>query len=202
MRSNQARRVRALVAMLFAFALIAAACGDDKGASPSTTTAAPGATAGGSTTTVAETPVAGGSATVLLFSEIATLDPVKGTGSGGSDGQRFHALYGGLVSYDANKNVVNPLQAESLKPNGTDYANWTLKLKPNMKFTDGTAFTATSVKVNWERAAVAANACPCRCSSPCRLPAARRGCRRRGPGTHPKPRAAGTGRRSRNRRGG
>ena len=39
----------------------------------------------------------GGSATIELFSEIATLDPVKGTGSGGSDGQRFHALYGGLV---------------------------------------------------------------------------------------------------------
>jgi peptide/nickel transport system substrate-binding protein len=148
--------------MLFAFALVAAACGDDKGGTPTSTTAAPGATAGGSTTTVAETPVAGGSATVLLFSEIATLDPVKGTGSGGSDGQRFHALYGGLLAYDANKNVVSGLQAESFKPKGTDYANWQLKLKPNMKFTDGTPFTATSVKANWERAQDAANACPCR----------------------------------------
>ena len=148
--------------MLFAFAMIAAACGDDNGDSATTTTAAPGATAGGSTTTVAETPVAGGSATILLFSEIATLDPVKGTGSGGSDGQRFHALYGGLIYYDANKNVIVPVQAESLKPKGTDYASWQLKLKPNLKFTDGTAFTANSVKVNWERGALAANACPCR----------------------------------------
>ena len=163
MRSKKSAHIRALVAMLFAFALVAAACGDSKGSSSSATTAGgPAATAGGPTTTVAETPVAGGSATIELFSEIATLDPVKGTGSGGSDGQRFHALYGGLVSYDANKNVVNPVQADSFKPNGTDYANWTLKLKPNMKFTDGTAFTATSVKVNWERAQVAANACPCR----------------------------------------
>jgi peptide/nickel transport system substrate-binding protein len=57
---------------------------------------------------------------------------------------------------------VEGIQAESLKPKGTDYASWQLKLKAGLKFTDGTPFTATSVKVNWERAQDAANACPCR----------------------------------------
>src|SRR5262249_25587764 len=120
---------------------LAAACGDNKQSSGSTTTAVPVATSAGPTTTTAEGPGHGGSATILLYSEIGTLDPVKGTGSGGSDGQRFHALYGGLLAYDANKNVVEGIQAESFKPKGTDYANWELKLKPGMKFSDGTPFT-------------------------------------------------------------
>ena len=160
--SRSVRRLRWLV-MPLALSIVATACGDDQGGGAPADTSNPSATAaGGPTTTASEVPVSGGNATILLFSEIATLDPVKGTGSGGSDGQRFHALYGGLIAYDANKNTVDAIQAESLKPKGTDFANWQLKLKPNMKFTDGTNFTATSVKVNWERANIAANACPCR----------------------------------------
>ena len=152
-------RSRRCVVMALALSVVAAACGDDGGSG------SPTGTVGGATTpsaTVADTPVAGGSATVLLFSEIATLDPVKGTGAGGSDGQRMHALYGGLLAYDANKNVVDGIQAESFKPKGTDFANWQLKLRAGLKFTDGTPFTAASVKANWERAQDAANACPCR----------------------------------------
>ena len=157
---SQARRVWQWLAVLVLVSIAAAACGDNKGSATSTTS--PATTSAQPTTTAAEVPVAGGSATVLQYSDIATLDPVKGTGSGGSDGQRFHALYGGLLAYDANKNVVEGIQAESFKPKGTDYANWQLKLKPGLKFTDGTAFTATSVKVNWEREQDPANACPCR----------------------------------------
>jgi peptide/nickel transport system substrate-binding protein len=146
---------------LLVVGLVAAACGDSKGTA-STATVASSATSAGAATTVSNVPVAGGSATVLLYSDIATLDPVKGTGSSGSDGQQFHALYGGLLGYDASKNVVEGIQAESFKPKGTDYASWQLKLKSGLKFTDGTAFTAASVKANWEREQDAANACPCR----------------------------------------
>ena len=155
------RRSRWL-ALPLALSIVTAACGDDGGTTSSASTTAATTGTAGPTTTAAEVPVAGGSSTILLYSEIATLDPVKGTGSGGSDGQRFHALYGGLIAYDANKNVVEGIQAESLKPKGTDYASWQLKLKAGLKFTDGTPFTATSVKVNWERAQDPANACPCR----------------------------------------
>src|SRR6478736_6737523 len=106
-----ARLARWLVVPL-ALSIGAAGCGDSGGkSSPSATTAAATGTVTGPTTTAVEVPVAGGSATILLYSEIATLDPVKGTGSGGSDGQRFHALYGGLIAYDANKNVVEGIQA-------------------------------------------------------------------------------------------
>ncbi|HEV8298330.1 MAG TPA: ABC transporter substrate-binding protein [Acidimicrobiales bacterium] len=156
------RRWKALAGALLALSLVAAACGDDKGDDGGTSATGPTGTAGATTSAAPATPVAGGTATVLLFSEIATLDPVKGTGSGGSDGQRFHALYGGLVYYDASKNAVVPLQAQSLSPKGTNYAQWQLVLKAGMTFTDGTPFNADAVKVNWERAKVPENACPCR----------------------------------------
>jgi peptide/nickel transport system substrate-binding protein len=157
-KSTRSRHVRALLAILVAFGLVAAACGDDDAGTGTPTTAAGGTTTSGAPAT----PQAGGSATLLLFSEIATLDPVKATGSGGSDGMRFHALYGGLITYDAESAKVVPLQAASFGPKGTDFANWQLVLKPNLKFSDGTPFNAEAVKANWERANVPENACPCR----------------------------------------
>src|SRR5687768_8382954 len=120
--TRNGRRWRWL-ALPLVVSVAAAACGDAKEGNP-TSTVAGATTAGGPTTTAVEVPVAGGSALVLLFSESATLDPVKSTGSGGADGQRLHALYGGLVAYDSVKNVVNPLQAESLAAKGTDFASW------------------------------------------------------------------------------
>lgn len=156
------KRVRRALPLALAVALLAASCGDD-GDGASTDTTVPGATAGGSTTTVAATPVVGGEATALLFSEIGTLDPVKGTGSGGSDGQRMFAVYGALLTLDGNSGEMKYIQAESFKlKTPTDATQWQLKLRPGMKFSDGTVFDANAVKVNWERDADPANACSCR----------------------------------------
>lgn len=159
---HKRRWQRAVVATL-AMSFVAAACGGDDGGGggAQTNDTTPPTLQNVTTTTVAETPVAGGSATIQLFSEIGTLDPVRGTGSGGSDGQRLHALYGGLMAFDANKPEMNYLQAESFKPVGGDFTKWQLVLRPNMKFTDGSPFDANAVKVNWERAQVPANRCSC-----------------------------------------
>ena len=37
---------------------------------------------------------------------------------------------------------------------------WTMKLRPNVKFTDGTPYDASAVKFNWDRQADPANASP------------------------------------------
>jgi ABC-type transport system substrate-binding protein len=150
------RRSKA-VAGILAFGLLAAACGGDDGGDATDQTGGDTAT----TTTAASTPVAGGEATIQLFSEIATLDPVKATGSGGSDGQRFFALYGALMAYNINTQKTEFILAESFTPDATNKI-WTLKLKAGTKFSDGTDFTADAVKANYERCQVAANASPAR----------------------------------------
>ena len=152
---------------MFAVALLAAACGDDGGGSAKNTgatgTGSGTGTGGGAATTTAapETPVKGGTVTLALFSEIGNLDPVRATGSGGSDGNRFHALYGGLLTYDPVKTEAVGLQAESLKATNAGFTEFTLKIKANQKFTDGTAFDAEAVKANWVRAQDPANKCSC-----------------------------------------
>ena len=155
---------------MLALGLIAAACGDDGGkggdatstGTTGTTGTSTGSATGATTTAAPATPVKGGTATVQLFSEIATLDPVKATGSGGSDGQRMFAVYGGLMAYDGNKQKMEFLLADSFKPTSPDNKIWELKLKPNLKFTDASVFDAAAVKANWERCQVAANGSPAR----------------------------------------
>ena len=81
------------------------------------------------------------------------------TGSGGSDGQRAFVLYGALVTYNDKSGKAEPVLAESMEPNA-DFTKWTLKLKKDIKFSDGTAYDAEAVKVNWERAKDPANRSP------------------------------------------
>jgi peptide/nickel transport system substrate-binding protein len=175
------RRWRSL-AFAAAAALALAACGGDDGDSDATTattavsatsaaptTAAPSTSAEGSepspTTAPAsstsaapdeETPTEGGDATVLVFNEIASVDPVTATGAAGADGQRMFALYGALVAYDAEAAETVPVLAESLT-HGDDLASWTLTLREGITFSDGTPFDAAAVKANWERAKDPAN---------------------------------------------
>lgn len=140
---------------LLAFALVAAACGDDDDGG-----GAQQPSGDGSTTSVAEAdegePVSGGELVILFQSERRALDPVTSTPSGASTGLTDFAIYGALVGYDAEENEVHPILAESLEPNAT-FDVWTLKLRPGLKFTDGSAFDAEAVKVNWERGKDPAN---------------------------------------------
>jgi peptide/nickel transport system substrate-binding protein len=146
----------ALLVGLFATACGGDDSGDDTSDSGSETTTPTGDTA---TTADPATPVAGGEATVLLYSEIGTLDPVKMTGSGGSDGQRAFALYGALVALDPVEDEVTPVLAESFEPSA-DLLTWTLKMKPDVVMTDGTPYDAAAVKANWDRIKDVANRSP------------------------------------------
>ncbi len=170
-RSRVTGQVIGLVTVL---ALFAAACGDDdddSGGAPastssatqagaSTTTAgATDATAAATTTTSDAGPVSGGEATILMNVEVGTLDPVKATGSAGSDASRMFPLYGALVTYESGE--AKPYFAESLTPSA-DFATWTLKLRPGIVFSDGSPYDAAAVKANWDRAADPANSSPAR----------------------------------------
>jgi peptide/nickel transport system substrate-binding protein len=135
-----------LLAATLLVALFASACGGDDGEGGSTATPEGEDPA---TTEDPGTPVAGGEATILLYSETGSLNPATFTGSGGADGMRSFAAYGALVAYDDVSKEVKPVLAESLEPNA-DFTVWTLKLKPEIVFSDGTPFNAEAVKVNWE----------------------------------------------------
>ena len=102
------------------------------------------------TTTKALTPVAGGSLTVGLFSEIRGLDPLVSNGAANTGGFELGALYDRLVQWNPQTRTYDMRTAESLVANA-DSSEWTLKVKPNIKFTDGTAYDAAAVKFNLDR---------------------------------------------------
>jgi peptide/nickel transport system substrate-binding protein len=106
-------------------------------------------------------PVAGGSATLLISSEPTSWDNQIIQTSGGTTGFAGSAVYDGLFQIDPESGKIVPRIASSVTPN-KDATEWTLKLRPNLKFTDGTALDAAAVKFNWDRFASATSRCPCR----------------------------------------
>jgi peptide/nickel transport system substrate-binding protein len=91
----------------------------------------------------------GGTVTFLKVAEIASLDPTTMVNSGSHDGLPASAVYDTLVYTDPTNGTVVPQTAESLT--STDALVWTLKLRPNIKFSDGTPYDAAAVKFNWQR---------------------------------------------------
>ncbi len=110
---------------------------------------------GGSTST---TPTTSGKATpdkqvmnfpfVAGISDIKTFDPALST-----DAPSIAAIdlvFTGLVQLDDNLKVVPQLAASYSE--GSDGLTWTFKLKPNLKFSDGTALTSADVAYSIDRA--------------------------------------------------
>jgi peptide/nickel transport system substrate-binding protein len=137
-------------ASLFAVALLATACGDDGGGGA----AEPDA---GSTTTAA--PQVGGVVTVGQFTAGPGLDPAKVAGSGSVGGNELLAVYDVLMRYNPESQKYEGRTAESLTPNA-DFTRWTLKLRPGIKFTDGTDYNADAVKFVLDRQSKDGNANP------------------------------------------
>ena len=138
-------RIRRALAFLAAAALVATACGDDGGGDSQTT--APG-TASGPTTTKA--PVSGGTLIFGNFSEPASLDNAVSTGSGTTGGTEMAAIYDTLMRYDPDAGKYEGRTAESVT-SSADFLEWTVKLKPNIKFTDGTPYDAEAVAFGLNR---------------------------------------------------
>lgn len=92
-------------------------------------------------------PQHGGTFTVAYNTDAQSVDPVTcQTGIGIGPCQ---AIYGALLYYDVDSAEIIPGMAESF--DSADGKLWTLKLRPDVTFTDGTPFNAEAVAFNWNR---------------------------------------------------
>jgi glutathione transport system substrate-binding protein len=85
--------------------------------------------------------------TVAVSDNILGLDPTDLNDSVSLSATRL--FYQGLFGFDKDFKVV-PVLAERFEVNG-NATEYTIHLKPNIKFQDGTAFNAQAVKVNYDR---------------------------------------------------
>lgn len=81
----------------------------------------------------------------------SSLDPVKS--ASGQDQTYMYPIYDRLI-YLAPDGKFKPMLATSWEESA-DKKSLTLKLRPNLKFSDGTPFTAEAVKINLDRARAA-----------------------------------------------
>src|SRR3954467_8937151 len=101
----------------------------------------------------------GGSITFGLELDIVGFDPLK---VGVFDTASFTAaaaIFDTLTTLD-DKGVAQPKLALSWT-SSDDYKTWTFKLRPGVKFHDGTPFNAEAVKANFDRQKDPANKCRC-----------------------------------------
>ena len=89
-------------------------------------------------------PVSGGTLTYGVQLLASSLDPTKTAARGGSGGEALAAVYDVLASYDEESNTFEPKLAESLEAND-DATTWTLKLRDDVNFSDGTPLDAAAV---------------------------------------------------------
>jgi peptide/nickel transport system substrate-binding protein len=137
---------------LLAVALVVAGCGSDD-ADPTEREVGP--------------PQRGGELTVLLDGAFSGswpsgLDPATNT-TGGGNLTQMSSIYGGLFRLVADDDGSNA-RVEPHQASGYEFADGgktvRIKIKPGLKFTDGTAFDAAAVAFNFTRATT--STCTCR----------------------------------------
>src|SRR6476660_7174825 len=101
----------------------------------------------------------GGSITVGLELDIPGFDPLKVGVFDTSAEIAAAAIFDTLVTLD-DKGQPQPKLALSWT-HSDDYKTWTFKLRPGVKFHDGTPFNAEAVKANFDRQKDPANKCRC-----------------------------------------
>jgi len=126
-----------LLSLVTAAGLVMAGCGGDGGGQTS---------AGGVAGETTEAPVAGGTVTIGLESESTGFQPGKDTPAE-SGFMVSLAIYDALLLRAADGDV-KPFLAESYTTSA-DLKEWTLKLRPGIKFHDGTELTSAVVKENF-----------------------------------------------------
>jgi peptide/nickel transport system substrate-binding protein len=85
-----------------------------------------------------------------MFSEAAGLDPVLLNGGGTSGAIESAAIYDTIMRFDTTTKKFEAQIADSLTPN-VEFSEWTLKLRPGVKFTDGTDYDADAVVFGMKR---------------------------------------------------
>lgn len=166
-----------LVALLLAFVVIAASCGDDDGgddATPDTsdddagtdgdtdgddgdaddsddgdTDGDDGSDGDDPVATGCEATVAGTQIDYGTFAPSNVLDPTRASGAlvGGTE---LAAVYDVLFIFNHETGEYDPHLAESLEPND-DYTEWTLTLREGITYSDGTALDAQMVSDHMDR---------------------------------------------------
>ncbi|MGW1988649.1 ABC transporter substrate-binding protein [Embleya sp. NPDC001921] len=128
-------RQAALFAALTGLTLTTAACGSESSGSGGSSRAA---------------------MTVLVTQEARSLDPTVASLSQITGGTQAAAVFDVLLWIDPKTGRAQPQLAESATA-AEDGRVWTLRLRPDLKFSDGTALDAEAVRFNWERHADPAN---------------------------------------------
>jgi peptide/nickel transport system substrate-binding protein len=101
----------------------------------------------------------GGSITVGLELDIPGFDPLK-VGVFDTSAETAAAAIFDTLTYLDNKGEAQPKLALSWT-HSDDFKTWTFKLRPGVKFHDGTPFNAEAVKANFDRQKDPANKCRC-----------------------------------------
>ncbi|MFZ2160395.1 MAG: ABC transporter substrate-binding protein, partial [Bradyrhizobium sp.] len=91
----------------------------------------------------------GGSITMGLELDIPGFDPLKVGVFDTAAGTAAAAIFDTLTYLD-DKGVAQPKLALSWT-HSDDFKTWTFKLRPGVKFHDGTPFNAAAVKANFDR---------------------------------------------------
>ncbi|WP_436775122.1 ABC transporter substrate-binding protein [Yinghuangia sp. YIM S09857] len=124
--ARRIRRLPAFVAAPVALALVSTACG-------------PTSSGSGDNSTL----------TMLAIQDSASLDPFRRPYIAVTDEPRLSALYDPMLYIDPKTGTVTPHLAESLAT-ADGGRTWLLKLRPDVKFSDGSVFDAAAVRLNWE----------------------------------------------------
>ena len=136
-------KIKGLIVVVVAVVLLASACGSSGNSSPSST-----GNSGSSDAASPGTIKMGGSASIITYIDTPSMDPTTVINSDSQGSTVMDAVYGALFTLDAQGNFL-PELATSFS--STDGLTWSLKLRPGVKFSDGTAFDATAVKDQWTR---------------------------------------------------
>ncbi|TMC02868.1 MAG: ABC transporter substrate-binding protein, partial [Chloroflexi bacterium] len=96
------------------------------------------------------TPRSGGSLTFATESETNSFDPRQGAWD--STGLLYAATVYDPLFMQAPDGTVKPYLARSITPNG-DYTEWTISLRPGIRFHDGSPLDAATVRVNLDGSA-------------------------------------------------
>lgn len=95
-------------------------------------------------------PVAGGSLTFGSYSLPTVLDPARTQATGSTGGTEMAAIYDTLVRHDAESRTFVPQLAQSLEVSD-DLETYTVTLRPDTRFSDGSVLDAQAVKWSIER---------------------------------------------------
>ena len=136
MRWNRMRLAAAAIAVV----ALAAGC----------STSGSGSSATGGSTANAGPPKKGGALTIIYQNEVTSLDPTATTTASAAGALPYYAIYDALFTLSAGTGAVTPKIGQSLTANSSQTV-WTLKLRPGVKFSDGTPYDAAAVEFNWAR---------------------------------------------------